>query len=389
MTLGLTPARRCRVAALAGRIEAATPEHRDRAVDALRAIAILGVVLGHWTVTALVAGEPIGGNGATRLHAESPLSSMPAFIPVSWALQTLAVFFFVGGYTATRGLRRPYIGWIRVRMLRLSRPVAVLLVAWIPMTLGLITSELPPAPLLKLVLSPLWFLCVYAVLTALTPLLHLLPHRAGPYAAIVPAAVVAAVDLARFGLDGPAWLGWINVIAGWLVPYLLGIAWANGALESRRIAVAMLVTGTAGTAALVAWGGYPASMVGVPGAAISNLNPPTLAAVTFGVAQVGLALLVRDRLARWMRRPMAWAGVALANLSAMTVFCWHQTALMLVTLTGLAAGTLPGLHDAPDGPAWVLCRLAWLPVFALTLAGLWALFHRVERPNARGPRTSA
>src|SRR5437868_1977382 len=37
-------------------------------------------------------------------------------------------------------------------------------------------------------------------------------------------------------------------------------------------------------------------MVGVNGARISNLNPPTLAAVTFGIAQCGLALLLRDRL---------------------------------------------------------------------------------------------
>jgi hypothetical protein len=144
--------------------------------------------------------------------------------------------------------------------------------------------------------------------------------------------------------------------------------------------VALLTSGVAGTAVLVAWCGYPASMVGVPGAAISNLNPPTLAAVTFGLAQVGLALLVRDRLARWMRRPMAWTAVAMANLSAMTVFCWHQTAMMLVTLAGLGAGTVPGLHDAPDHP---LHRLAWLPVFAVALGALWALFHRFERPHRR------
>ncbi|MBT2225298.1 acyltransferase [Nonomuraea sp. NEAU-A123] len=39
------------------RIESATPPGRDRAVDALRALAILGVVLGHWLVTAVVVGD--------------------------------------------------------------------------------------------------------------------------------------------------------------------------------------------------------------------------------------------------------------------------------------------------------------------------------------------
>ncbi|WP_143573261.1 acyltransferase, partial [Streptomyces acidiscabies] len=80
---------------MAARIDAATPPHRDRAVDALRALAILGVVLGHWLVTALVA------DGDT-LRAASPLASMPWLAPVSWTFQTLAVFFMVGGHVATR-----------------------------------------------------------------------------------------------------------------------------------------------------------------------------------------------------------------------------------------------------------------------------------------------
>ena len=42
---------------LARRIDAATPPQRDRAVDALRALAIAGVIGGHWLVTALVLGR--------------------------------------------------------------------------------------------------------------------------------------------------------------------------------------------------------------------------------------------------------------------------------------------------------------------------------------------
>ncbi len=134
---------------------------------------------------------------------------------------------------------------------------------------------------------------------------------------------------------------------------------------------------------LVAGAGYPASMVGVPGVAVSNLDPPTLAAVTFGLAQCGLALLLREPLRRLMRRPGVWAAVALANLSAMTIFLWHQTALMATTATGLLAGRLPGLHTLPDGPGWVAARLAWLPVFALVLAGCWVAFHPAERGGGR------
>jgi hypothetical protein len=312
---------------------------------------------------------------------------MPFLTPVSWVFQTLAIFFLVGGYAAARGYRGGYLAWLRGRLARLTRPVALLAAVWVPLATGLYLAGVSGSALhtaLTLVLDPLWFLGVFVVLTALTPLAVALARRLGAAAAALPLALVAAVDAARFGLGGPAWLGWINVVAGWLVPYLLGIAWARGAFRGWKVPAMMLAGGAAATAALVSWAGYPASMVGVNGAKISNLNPPTLAVVTFGIAQAGLALLLREPLARWMRRPMAWAAIATANLSAMTLFLWHQTAFLAVTTAGLAFGRVPGLHTAPSGPLWVAERLVWLPVFAIALTVLWLAFHRAER----APRTA-
>jgi hypothetical protein len=339
------------------------------------------VVLGHWLVTALVAED--GG-----LHTASPLQHMPWLAPVSWLFQTLAVFFLVGGHVATRGLAAArtrgdtYATWLRVRLTRLLRPVAALLSLWsvTAVTLLLTGAPLPTVhTLLKLALSPLWFLVVFAGLTAATPLVA----RLNP---LWPLAVVLHVDVLRFGLHlGPSWLGWVNLAAGWLVPYTLGAAWARGELRGRRSAWVLFLGGTAATATLVSCAGYPASMVGVPGAAISNLDPPTLAAVTFGLAQCGLALLVRDRLRRAMARPLAWTAVALANLSAMTIFLWHQTAMMATTATGLLAGRLPGLHTSPDSLSWVASRLVWLPVFASVLAVCWTAFRHHEQ-GSRRPR---
>jgi hypothetical protein len=360
----------------AARIDTATPAGRDRTVDALRALAIAGVILGHWLVTALVLTRSPAGE---QLHDTSPLASLPALAPASWVFQTLAIFFFVGGYAAARSYKGQYLTWLRSRLLRLGRPVLLLAAVWVPLTIAMILAGVRPSAIhtiVWLVLSPLWFLCVFAGLTALTPLAVALVRRCGAAAALAPAAVVAGVDAARFGLGGPAWLGWVNVGAGWLVPYLLGIAWARGSFRGWKVPAVMLAAGAAGTAALVAWAGYPASMVGVNGARISNLNPPTLAAVTFGVAQVGLALLLRPWLARLMRRPLAWAAVALANLSAMTLFLWHQSAFLAVTMTGSLVGRLPGLLTAPSGTLWIAERLAWLPAFAAALGLAWFAFHR-------------
>ncbi|MFD7441460.1 acyltransferase [Streptomyces sp. NPDC059909] len=364
---------------LVRRVGAATPPDRDRAVDALRALAILGVVIGHWLVTALVA-----DSGTVR--GASPLRHMPQLAPVSWVFQTLAVFFLVGGqvgarsYASARARGETYGRWLGSRLGRLFRPVAAVLAVWAAATGVMLASGVgfeTVHALGTLVLSPLWFLLVFAGLTAATPLVAGLPP-------LWPIAVVLHVDLVRFGLDDGTGrfepLGWINVAAGWLVPYCLGAAWARGGLRGSRTGWVLLAGGAAATAGLVLFARYPASMVGVPGAAVSNLNPPTLAAVTFGLAQCGAALLLLGPLRRALRRPTAWAAVALVNLSAMTVFLWHQTAMMAVTAVGLLGGTaLPGLHTVPAGPGWVLARLAWLPAFGVALLACWAVFRTYEQ----------
>ncbi|MET7335293.1 acyltransferase [Nonomuraea sp. NPDC005650] len=396
---------------LVRRVERDTPPDRDRAIDALRALAIGGVVFGHWLVTALVL-----DSGAVRVA--SPLRYLPQLAPATWLFQTLAVFFLVGGYAAARSRRTSdmtYRQWLGARMARLFRPVAVVLAVWSVTTAGMLAAgadTVTVGVLVKLVLSPMWFLLVFAVLTAATPLVA----RLHP---LWPLALVAAVDLVRYGLgglpwsglvnvlagwstpdgpDGSSWLGpvnvvaewlgswrlgYVNVLAGWLVPYCLGAAWARGALRSRTAGWVLLVGGTAGAVGLVLGAGYPAAMVGVPGAAVSNLDPPTLAAVSFGLAQCGAALLLLGPLRRALRRPVVWAAVALVNLSAMTVFLWHQSAMILVTAVGLlAGGALPGLHTVPDGPEWVLARLGWLPVFGVALAVCWAAFRAPERARS-------
>ncbi|TYR64792.1 acyltransferase family protein [Streptomyces parvus] len=366
---------------LVARIEAATPPGRDRAVDALRALAILGVVGGHWLVTALVA-----DSGTVR--GASPLTAMPQLTSVSWVFQTLAVFFLVGGMVATgswasarkRGV--PYRRWVGGRLARLFRPVAAVLVVWTLAAAAMLAAgvgESTVRALGKLVWAPLWFLLVFAVLTALTPLVT----RLHP---LWPLVVVLHVDLVRLGLGGPRELGWVNVVAGWLVPYCLGALVARGRLRGRTSRWALLLGGATAAAALVLRAGYPASMVGVPGGRMSNLDPPSLAAVAFGLAQCGAALLLLGPLRRVLRRPAAWAVVAVVNLAAMTVFLWHQTAMIVVTTTALrlADGPLPGLHTVPDGAGWVVARLLWLPVFALALLGCWAVFRGYEQGGRRG-----
>ncbi|AXB42597.1 acyltransferase family protein [Amycolatopsis albispora] len=342
---------------------------RDRTVDALRGLAIAGVVLGHWLVSAVVS-DPYQ---PAALHGESPLAYLPWLAPVTWFLQTLGPFFFAAGFAAARRARdgKP------LRLSRLVVPVLALAAVWLPVLFLLEAAGVPASTrelVWALVTQPLWFLLVYLLLVVLTPVLLPAVRRFGPWAAVLPLVLVAVVDVARpQGL--PLWVSVPATPVAWAVPYLLGLALGDERLP-RRAGAVLLSAGVAGGAGLLL-AGYPASAVGVPGDRWSNLAPPSLFALTLAAAQVGVFLLLRPWLARVLERPRVWAPVSALNRSAMGVYCWHQTALLLVSFAGLLAGRLPGLLDEPTG-AWPWHRLYWLPVFALVLVALNRLPSRLR-----------
>ncbi|MFE1173379.1 acyltransferase [Streptomyces sp. NPDC058773] len=398
-----TPWRALHTAVL--RIDAATPAERDRAVDVLRALALTGVVLGHWLVSGVVlqaGGHLVGG---------SPLGDRPGLAPVTWILQPLAVFFLVGGrvsaqgHAAARARGIGYRAWLAARLAGLLRPAMAFALTWGLVWLGLVfagTAHETIGTLMWLAYSPLWFLGVYALLIAATPLVRKAPARI----AVAACLLVAALDALRAVSGDSGWadaLRLLNLPAGWLVPYCLGAVWAAGGFARRRHAAALLLGGGAVMAALILRGGYPASMVGVPGDTLSNLNPPTLAAVAFALAQTGAALLLRAPLRRAVTTPartgrthpgpqhraspaqFLWAAVTLLNVTAVTVFLWHQTAMLTTTVIPLGLGhTLAGLHTSPGDPLWLAARCGWLPVFAAVLTVLVIALR--DRDGARTKR---
>jgi len=378
---------------------------RDAGIDAVRAIAIAGVVIGHWLVTALVLGD----DGV--LHVRSPLAALPAAQPLSWLLQTLGLFFLAGGYAAatsaarrrsradSAGPRRPVVGSgdgldevgggrpvggqaagpgtvgpahaaarVGWRRLRVSHRLRVL-VAPVGALLGLLALALIAGALAgvpeeslrtvgKLVISPLWFLLPFLVLTALITPIARVVRRCGPVPpAAGAAAVVVAADLGHGSLP-------MTLVAAWAVPFVLGVALAQGRLARRGTGWLMLIGGAAAVVALVFLAGYPASAVGVPAAGRSNLDPPSLAAIALAVAQTGAVLLLLPRLRRLgARRP-----VRALNDAALPVYLWHQATMISVTVAAAwIVGRRPGLLAAPDSYGWAVARLAWLPLFAAAL----------------------
>ncbi|XIE78377.1 acyltransferase [Streptomyces sp. SBR177] len=368
----LSPLRRTAAA-----IEARTPAHRDRAIDGLRALALLAVPTGHW----LLGGFTRSADGA--LHNASPLSAFGGLAPVSWVLQMLGIFFLVGGYASVLSFRRHQgstRAWLGGRVARLGRPVLGVTAVWAALLPLLHHGFGVPSDTLRtastLVVQPLWFVGVYVVVTALTPYCVRAARRLGAWAAAPLLGSVAVVDFLRYGPYAeamPSWLGVLTILPGWLFAYQLGVSWGEGRV-GRRHAWGLLLGGAALFAALLVWCGYPASMVGVPGEARTNSHPPSLLVLALAAAQSGAAILLRERLGRLLKRPALWAPVVVVNLSAMTILCWHQTAMLAAAVPASYAGEVAGLVGAPDSAAWILARLAWMPVFAalLLLIGRYA-----------------
>lgn len=369
------------------KVEEATPASRDRAIDGYRALATLGVIVGHWLVGALVL-----EGGALRVL--SPLQYLGALAPASWFLQMLGLFFLVGGfsaalsYTRSSGRGSTYWDWLKARFVRLGRPViAGVALSALALTVLAFTG-VPNGSLrtwLVLFVQPLWFIAIYGLVTALTPYAFAASRRWGAFAALPLIGTVVVVDFLRYGpfaSSVPSWIGMINLLPGWLFAFQLGVSWAQGRID-RRTAWVLLGGGVVLFALLVGVFDYPMSMVGVPGEARGNAHPPSLLVLALAAAQSGAAILLHQRVKSFLeRRRGLWAGTALVNLSAMTIFCWHQVPLVLVSLAGGAVGGagVAGLTATPDSVGWLAARVVWLPVLAVVLGLIVLAVRRFEGP---------
>ncbi|MFD5647290.1 acyltransferase [Streptomyces anulatus] len=369
----------------------ATPATRDRYVDLLRVASLGAVVLGHWLMAAVTP------DGVGNL-----LAVVPALQPLTWLLQVMPVFFFVGGFSHALSYRsllrkrperpeRPegaggsedsvYSAFLRARLQRLLRPTMVFVLVWGAAALlvqllgggGGLTGVT-----LRMVTQPLWFIGIYLAMVAFTPPLLKLHERYGwgAFAGLAGAAV--AVDVLRFAAGVP-YVEFLNFAFVWLAVHQLGFLRADGRIRRPALlAGAGLVT----AGALVAFGPYPLSMVGMPGEKVSNMAPPTLALLCHGLWLVGAVELLRAPAAGLLERPRVWRTVVAANGVAMTAFLWHLTAMFGVYGAMLALDVeLP----APASAAWWAQVPLRIALAAALTAGLVAAFRAFERPGSAPP----
>jgi hypothetical protein len=159
-------------------VKSSKTEEQDQLPTVLRSLALAVVVLWHGALSTL----RWDGNGP---HAGNPLHLVPGGFVLTWFLQVMPLFFLVGGAVSLGSLRRHFERggsskqWVVARVHKLLLPA--------PSTVGM----------LKLALSPLWFLGVYAPITVLAPTLYRLHNRFGHRALLGLVGATGAVQLLR------------------------------------------------------------------------------------------------------------------------------------------------------------------------------------------------
>ena len=355
-----------------------TPADRERYVDFLRVFSIAIVVTWHWSLSVIF------WNGE-RFLMPNPISQVPGGWLYTWVLQIVPVFFIVGGYAnyATwEGSRRrgePWPAFLRHRLTRLLAPVLVFGVVWLVFELAmhaLVAEYTGVLTYAWIVFTPLWFVAAYAGVVAFVPLTAALHQRAKWATVACFAALVVVADVGRFALGVEAF-GWFNTGMVWLLIHQLGYFYRDGTLLRLDYAGAAAVAATgAGVLAIITTAGpYPRSMVSTPGQEFSNILPTTLAIPAVGLLQLGILLLARERVSRWLEKVEAWRMVIAANAVVLTVFVWHMTALLVVLVLYRAIG---GELLAFPSLAWWEQRWFWLVAPAFVLAVFVAAFGRFE-----------
>lgn len=346
--------------ALAPSPTAGTGTGRDRSFDVLRAVALVRVVTYH--------------------TFEWPW--------LGFVFPSMGVMFALAGSLMARSLERPALTVLRGRLRRLLIPVwlfglllgvAMLLHGWVPgpdvLYWVLPIGDPPGGAWGEQAWAVLWYLRAYLWFVLLSPVLLRL-FRLAPLPvlalSLVPVVVLETVSGLPDGRLGSA----LGDGAVFLFCWLLGFAHRDGVLERLR------ATGTLAAAApLMAVGAWWA--LGHPVDGRADLDDIPLAQALWSAGFVLLLLRFRPRFDGLVRRPVADRLVTVFNARAVTVYLWHEVALMAAVPLIDLMWEVPAMERRlPLDSLWWQFGVAWVLIAAAV-----ACFGWIEDVAAgRGPR---
>ncbi len=349
-----------------------TSPPRELALDLYRSSAVVFVVIGHWLLSVMTYRDGEFGR-------DNPLVLMPWTQWITWFFQVVPVFFAVAGFASAASWTRQAGGgaisrqqWIRRRVARTLGPTAVYAVFVLAVMAVLMVGGVS-GPVLELggwaVAMHLWFLAVYLMVVALTPLAMAAHRRWGLAVPAALSAGVVLVDVVGIGTGHPE-IRMVNYFFCWAAIYQLGIAWHAGRL-GRRILVSMAGVAAVALLVLVKWGPYPIAMIGVPGDRVENSAPPSVMLLALAFVQIGVLFAIVPMVNRVLVRGVWPRVLSVANNNVMALYLWHMLPVIIVTLLGYPTGLLPQ-PPLGSGPWW-LARLEWELVLAVVVVVLLSL----------------
>jgi len=356
---------------------------RNRYIDALRAAAIVRVIVYHsfgwaWLTVALpamgvmfaLAGSLMAASLAAHGARRAVISRVRRLVPPLWALAAVAVPVMLLHGWSTAGDHA--LDWPR-------------LLFWI-VPVGDPPGSTWGQPLWEV----LWYLRAYLWFVLASPLLHALYRRAPWPTMAAPLLGLAALMVTGFGLPG-----WGDAVLWDLVTYgacwIAGFAHHDGRLARIPLSAHLALVGSLATGG-IGW------LLSHPGPHGVDLNEVPVAQALWSLAFVLAALRWRPALA-WLdrARPVATA-IRLINARAVTIYLWHNP---LISLAGLLL-TAAALDDT--GPfnrpvlltavllltAVAVAAFGWVEDLAAHRApGLWPLPRRSLYPTPPAPATVA
>jgi Acyltransferase family len=352
-------------------VEASTPATRDRAIDIIRIVSLVGVVVGHtiMATSTLRDGVFIWNN---------LLTASPVFQALTWVFQVMPLFFFAGVAACIDSWTpaTSWGNWMMRRCTRLYRPVFYYLAFWW-VTLAPLSAVLPQhvyEPVAGISIQLLWFLGAYVLVLAAVPLLAVITTTGRLVAAVVGTyALIAVVDAIRINVHALSALGYLNMVA-WLIPGMFGVAYRRRLLAGRAaltLGVVMLVVNVA----LLVLGPYELSLVGIETQQLKNMTPPSLLLAGHAIMMCAFAIAAAPAIARWALGARVWWLAAIGNSGAMTLYLWHIPPLLAMHLVFDYLG-----HPRfdPSSPGFVVLSVVQLMIMGALVAVVFVTLRPLE-----------
>ncbi|CPU23865.1 acetyltransferase%2C fucose-4-O-acetylase [Mycobacteroides abscessus] len=146
-------------------------------------------------------------------------------------------------------------------------------------------------------------------------------------------------------------------------------------LITQNAALVLAATVFAINVALVTFGPYTISLVGVAGQKVPNMIPPSLVLAGHAIILSALAIAAMPAINRWAQRPRVWWAVAIGNSGAMTLYLWHMPALLGMHLAFDFLGFDRYDTGAPDFIALSVLQVATM---MLLVTGLFLALRPLE-----------